>query len=34
MIAKLLEVPLHDVIQGTALPKPTCPHWGNKMDEI
>jgi hypothetical protein len=27
-IAKLLEVSLHDVIQGVALPKPTCPHCG------
>lgn len=27
-IAKLLEVSLHDVIQGIALPKPTCPHCG------
>ena len=27
-IAKLLEVSLHDVIQGLALPKPTCPHCG------
>lgn len=27
-IAKLLEVSLHDVIQGSALPKPTCPHCG------
>lgn len=27
-IAKLLEVSLHDVLQGLALPKPTCPHCG------
>jgi hypothetical protein len=27
-IAKLLEVSLHDVLQGIALPKPTCPHCG------
>ena len=27
-IAKLLEVSLHDVIQGLLLPKPTCPHCG------
>lgn len=27
-IAKLLEVALHDVLQGLALPKPTCPHCG------
>lgn len=27
-IAKLLEVSLHDVLQGTVLPKPTCPHCG------
>ena len=27
-IAKLLEVSLHDVIQGIALPRPTCPHCG------
>ena len=27
-IAKLLEVSLHDVLQGTALPMPTCPHCG------
>ena len=27
-IAKLLEVSLHDVIQGIAVPKPTCPHCG------
>jgi hypothetical protein len=27
-IAKLLEVSLHDVIQGIALPKSTCPHCG------
>lgn len=27
-IAKLLEVSLHDVLQGIAFPKPTCPHCG------
>jgi hypothetical protein len=27
-IAKLLEVSLHDVIQGVALPKSTCLHCG------
>jgi hypothetical protein len=27
-IAKLLEVSLHDVIQGLAIAKPTCPHCG------
>lgn len=27
-IAKLLEVSLADVISGSALPKPTCPHCG------
>ena len=30
-IAKLLEVSLHDVIQGIALPKPTCPHCGKTI---
>jgi hypothetical protein len=30
-IAKLLEVSLHDVIQGIALPKPTCPHCGKVL---
>ena len=32
-IAKLLEVSLHDVIQGIALPKPTCPHCGKVLAE-
>lgn len=27
-IAKLLELSLHDVLQGSALPKQTCPHCG------
>jgi len=27
-IAKLLEVSLHDVLQGLAIAKPTCPHCG------
>jgi len=27
-IAKLLDVSLHDVLKGTALPQPTCPHCG------
>jgi hypothetical protein len=27
-IAKLLEVSLHDVLEGSALPKKTCPHCG------
>lgn len=27
-IAKLLDVSMHDVIAGSALPKPTCPHCG------
>jgi hypothetical protein len=27
-IAKLLEVPITDVLQGLALGKPTCPHCG------
>jgi hypothetical protein len=30
-IAKLLEVSLHDVLQGAALPKPTCPHCGKTI---
>ena len=30
-IAKLLEVSLHDVLQGTALPKSTCPHCGKMI---
>lgn len=30
-IAKLLEVSLHDVLQGLALPKPTCPHCGKVL---
>src|SRR5689334_23128246 len=30
-IAKLLEVSLHDVLQGIALPKPTCPHCGKVL---
>jgi len=30
-IAKLLEVSLHDVIHGLALPKPTCPHCGKTL---
>ena len=31
-IAKLLEVSLHDVLQGVALPKPMCPHCGRAID--
>jgi hypothetical protein len=31
-IAKLLEVSLHDVLQGIALPKKTCPHCGTVVD--
>ena len=31
-IARLLELSLHDVIQGTALPKNTCPHCGRVID--
>jgi len=30
-LAKLLEVSLHDVIAGTALPKNTCPHCGKAI---
>lgn len=30
-IAKLLEISLHDVLQGLALPKPTCPHCGRSI---
>jgi hypothetical protein len=31
-IAKLLELSLHDVLQGAALPKPaTCPHCGKAI---
>ena len=30
-IAKLLEISLHEVIQGIALPKPTCPHCGKAI---
>jgi hypothetical protein len=30
-IAKLLEVSLHDVLQGLVLPKPTCPHCGKAI---
>lgn len=30
-IAKLLEVSLHDVIQGLAIAKPTCPHCGKAI---
>lgn len=30
-IAKLLELSLHDVIAGTALPKNTCPHCGGVL---
>jgi hypothetical protein len=30
-IAKLLEVSLHDVLQGTALPKDLCPHCGREI---
>jgi hypothetical protein len=32
-IAKLLEVSLHDVLAGTALPKATCPHCGKALPE-
>lgn len=32
-VAKLLEVSLHDVLQGLALPKPTCPHCGKVLAE-
>ena len=31
-IAKLLEVSLHDVLNGTAMPKSTCPHCGRAID--
>jgi hypothetical protein len=31
-VAKLLEVSLHDVLQGSALPKKTCPHCGKVVD--
>jgi hypothetical protein len=31
-IAKLLEVSLHDVLQGLALGKPTCPHCGKAIE--
>lgn len=30
-IAKLLEVSLHDVLAGTAVPKNTCPHCGKEI---
>ena len=30
-IAKLLEVSLHDVLQGLAVPKNTCPHCGREI---
>jgi hypothetical protein len=30
-IAKLLEVSLHDVIQGLVVPKNTCPHCGKEI---
>lgn len=30
-IAKLLEVSLHDVLNGTALPENTCPHCGRPI---
>jgi hypothetical protein len=30
-IAKLLEVSLHDVIAGAALPENTCPHCGHEL---
>lgn len=33
-IAKLLEVSLHDVLQGLALRKPTCPHCGKVIDAL
>jgi hypothetical protein len=32
-IAKLLEISLHDVLQGVALPKNTCPHCGCALTE-
>jgi hypothetical protein len=31
-IAKLLDVSLYDVLQGTAMPKNTCPHCGRAID--
>lgn len=30
-IARLLQVSLHDVIQGNALPKNACPHCGREI---